>query len=241
MIRLCTFAAALGAIAFAAAPTTAPETAMIPGSTGEHLTYSVNWPSGLSLGELTISASRTSGDTGKAGRLTFDGALDASLPGFTIGDHYQSEANGDFCTAHFEKHFKHGTRASDETSTFDPARNMLTRETKGGGRSDQASPACPMDALSFLYFVRNELAHGRLPQPQVVFLGASYNVRLEFGGAQKIKVAGADTDTDRINANVHGPASDFTIQIYFAHDAARTPVLVRVPVSVGTLSAELTR
>jgi len=212
---------------------------MIPGAGAEHLTYSVNWPSGLSLGELTISASRISGDVGKAGKLSFDGALDASLPGFTIGD--QSEASDDFCTAHFEKHVKHGARASDEHSTFDPAGNRLTRETIGGGRREQASPACPMDALTFLYFVRNELAHGRLPQPQVVFFGAAYNVQLEFGGAQKIKVAGVDTDADRINATVHGPASDFTVQIYFAHDAARTPVLVRVPVSVGTLSAELTR
>jgi hypothetical protein len=241
MIKPCTLAVALGALAFAAAPTTAPETAMIPGSTAEHLTYSVNWPSGLSLGEMTISASRISGDTGKAGRLAFDGALDASLPGFTIGDHYQSEASGDFCTAHFEKHIRHGARASEETSTFDPAGNRLTRETKGGGRREQASPACPMDALTFLYFVRNELAHGRLPQPQVVFFGAAYNVRLEFGGAEKVKVAGTDTEADRINATVHGPASDFTVQIYFAHDAARTPVLVRVPVSVGTLSAELTK
>jgi hypothetical protein len=225
-------------LGFSAAPTTAPG---IPAGSGERLRYSVNWPSGLSLGELDISATRSSGDTGTSAKLTIDGALDASLPGFQITDHYESESTSDFCSTHFEKDFKHGARTNEEATTFDLANDTATRQTKtnGGGKSDLSTPHCAKDALAFLYFLRNELANGRLPQQQVVFFGAPYNVRLDYGGARQIRVGGVMTNTDRITAALHGPSSDLTIEIFFTQDAARTPVLVRVPVSVGTLTAEL--
>jgi hypothetical protein len=230
--------AVAGALAFAASSNTAPS---IPAGSGERLRYSVNWPSGLSLGELDISAHRSSGDTGKSAKLTIDGSLDASLPGFQITDHYQSEATGDFCSTRFEKNFKHGGKSNEEVTTFDLANDTLTRQTKtnGGGKSDLTTPHCAKDALAFLYFLRNELANGRLPQQQVIFFGAPYNVRLDFGGARQISVGGVMTNTDRITAAVRGPQSDLTIEIFFAQDAARTPVLVRVPVVLGTLTAEL--
>lgn len=230
----------------AATPATTPPPATqahasIPGSSGERLRYSVNWPSGLGLGELDISASRSSGDSGKAAKLTVDATLDASLPGYPISDQYKSEGTGDYCSTSFEKNFKHGTRSNNEVTTFDLKNNTLTRETKnnGGGKSDVSTGACAKDALMFIYFLRNELAHGRLPHEQQVFFGAAYNVRLDFSGTQKMKIGGALTDVDRITANVHGPSSDVTVEIFFAHDTARTPELVRVPVSLGTFSAEL--
>ena len=233
MIRACATAGVLVLLGIAAAPATPPATATIPGPSGEHLQYAVNWPSGLNLGELDIQATRS------GSKLNFEGTLDASIPGFDIHDHYRSAATQEFCSTEFGKEFHHGSKAGDETTTFDLAGSMLTRLNKNGATGTAATGPCPKDALDYIYFVRNELAHGRLPQQQLVYFGAAYNVRLDFGGAQKIRVAGADTDTDRITANVHGPASDFAIQIFFAHDAARTPVLARVPVSVGTLSLEL--
>jgi hypothetical protein len=60
--------------------------------TDESLTYNVNWPSGLGLGEVQIKARRDG-----AGWI-FDLAIDASLPGFPIKDAYSSHANGDFCS-----------------------------------------------------------------------------------------------------------------------------------------------
>jgi hypothetical protein len=111
--------------------------------------------------------------------------------------------------------------------------------TAGGGKTDLSTPHCAKDVLAFLYFLRNELANGRLPQQQVVFFGAPYTVRLDYGGARRISIGGVMTDTDRITAAIRGPSADITIELFFAHDAARTPVEVRVPVSLGTLTAEL--
>ncbi len=40
---------------------------------------------------------------------------------------------------------------------------------------------------------------------------------------------------------VKGPKSDFNFEVFFARDAARTPLPVKVPLRVGTFSLELVR
>jgi hypothetical protein len=40
---------------------------------------------------------------------------------------------------------------------------------------------------------------------------------------------------------VTGPKSSFSLETFFARDAARTPLLIRVPLSAGTFSMELVR
>ena len=47
--------------------------------------------------------------------------------------------------------------------------------------------------------------------------------------------------TDRVVVFGKGPKSDFTFEILFARDAARTPLSIKIPVTVGTLSLELVR
>src|SRR5437667_3954168 len=49
----------------------------------ESLRYSINWPSGLSLGEASFSARHT------AAGWSFDSTLSAGIPGFSISDKYQ--------------------------------------------------------------------------------------------------------------------------------------------------------
>jgi hypothetical protein len=47
--------------------------------------------------------------------------------------------------------------------------------------------------------------------------------------------------TDRLASSVHGPSSNLDFDLLFARDAARTPVLIRVPLALGTFSLELIR
>jgi hypothetical protein len=47
--------------------------------------------------------------------------------------------------------------------------------------------------------------------------------------------------TDHVLVSIKGPKSDATAEIFFARDAARTPLLVKVPLSLGTVSVELVR
>ncbi len=207
---------------------------LLPAS-AESLRYSINWASGLSLGEATLRA-----DKGKEA-WDFEVTMDASIPGFALRDRYQAQATPDLCSLQLQKNFTHGNRKGDEKVTFDQQKSTATRETTGGGKSDLSVSTCAKDALTFMQFARRELAQGRLPPQQMVDFGALYNVRIEYTGAQRIKVGDQGVDADRILATIKGPTTDLTVEIFFARDAARTPLLARIPLSLGSFTVELVR
>jgi len=201
----------------------------------ETLHYTINWPSGLSLGEATVAANRAD----KAGSWDFAVDIDASIPGFVVRDHYKSTATADLCSAQLEKNFTHGRHKSEEQIAFDQQNHSASRQSKNGGKSDVSVGACARDALTFIQFARRELAQGRLaPQQQVVF-GALYNVRIEYTGAQTIRIGDQRMESDRILASIKGPASDLTVEIFFSRDAARVPLMAKIPLALGVFSVEL--
>lgn len=202
----------------------------------ESLRYSINWPSGLSLGEATITGTATPGGG------SFNLTLEALVPGFPIRDEYASKTGPQFCSVRFTKASLHGTRKTAETSEFDASRSVVVRQTDQGGKSDLpfAGP-CPKDALAFLFFLREELKAGRLPGPQTIYFGAAYQLRLQYAGADSITLGGVREECDRITATVKGPASEVVFQTLIGRDAARTPLAVRVPFPMGTFSMELMR
>jgi hypothetical protein len=204
--------------------------------TAESLRYSINWASGLSLGEASLRV-----DKGKE-RWDFEVTMDASIPGFALRDDYRSSATPDLCSLELDKTFAHGPRKGDETIIFDQQNHTATRETQnGGGKTELSISACAKDALTFLQFARNELAQGRLTPQQSIDFGALYNVRIVFTGAQKIKIGDQTADADRILATVKGPTTELTVEIFFARDAVRTPLLARIPLALGSFTVELIR
>jgi uncharacterized protein DUF3108 len=227
-------------IAFAGLAITATP-ASAPTFDSEQLRYTINWPSGLSLGEAQLRSTREKPTPKSTERYDLEFSIDAGIPGFSVTDRYRSAASKDFCSIEFDKNVVHGKKKADEKTTFDPEKATATRETKDGGKSDLSTPRCAKDALDFLYFVRRELAQGRLPARQPVYFGAPYEVRVEFAGTQMIKLGESSVEADRLNATLKGPQSDVSFEVYFLKDAARTPALVRVPFSVGTVSMELVK
>jgi hypothetical protein len=208
-------------------------------ASAETLHYSVNWPSGLSLGEATIASehSQTADKGSEAWRFALE--IDASVPGFAIRDSYHSSAAGELCSVEMFKSITHGKKKNEEKITFDSQKNTITRETTGGGKADASTSACARDALSYLQFVRRELAQGRVAPDQQVVFGSQYQVHLVFKGAQTIKVGDKMVETDRTTATIKGAATDLTVEIFFARDAPRTPVLARLPLALGTFTVEL--
>jgi hypothetical protein len=222
--------------------------ASAPGFENEQLHYNINWPSGLSLGEaqLRASLSKPAPDSKSgadaAGRLHLEFTLDAGIPSYTVSDQYRSEASADFCSAEFQRTIAHGSsKKTDEKLTFDQQNGTASRETSGGGKTELKLPACGKDALAFLYYVRHELSQGRIPPPQTIFLGAPYDVRIEFMGTQKIPLGETQVEADRVTVSVKGPSSEISFEVFFLKDAARTPALVRVPLALGKFSMELVR
>lgn len=222
------------------------------------LHYVINWPSGLSLGEGSLSVAKPA-PAGKpaeapaekpvatpaagSGVWTFDLDLDAGVPGFAIRDHYHSTArDAEICSVELQKKTQHGARKSEETVTFDQSARTVTREARPWGtKSDYSASSCARDALAFLQFTRKELAQGRLAPQQPVVLGAAYNIRLEVLGTASVKMLGQPVQADRIRATIKGPASNLAVEIFFAKDEGRTPVLAKIPLALGTFTVELTR
>lgn len=202
----------------------------------EELRYTINWPSGLSLGEGTLE----SGASGSGG-LKASLKLEAAVPGFPFADQYRSAASPAFCSAEFERSLIHGKRQSSEKTVFDAAKGTARRATAGGGSSQFATGDCARDALTFLFFLRREMAQGRMPPQQTVYAGAAYQVKVEFKGTHPLKIGEAREDADLLLVSVKGPKSDFSFELWMGRDAARTPLMVRAPLPVGVLSLELVR
>lgn len=226
---------AAGAV-LAAAPDVAEKAAKTP-FRDETLAYSLNLPNGLRLGEAQSRAIFANGG------WRFALSLDAALSGFIVSDYFTSTATNDFCSVEFVKRLTHGRRSATEKMVFDPRQGVATRTTlvKGGGESTVGVGSCARDALAFLYFLRRELSAGRVPGPQTIYFGAPYALRVEHAGRQKIRVGGRTVDADRFRAAFKGPKSSSSFEMFFARDAARTPVMVRVPFAPGTFSMELVR
>ena len=207
----------------------------------ETLHYSVNWPSGLSLGEATLSASSSRAGTAQAEpRMHFQFDLDAAVPGFAVSDKFRSTASGSFCSAEFQKTTSHGSKKVDDKETFDPNSGTVTRGS-GSGQSELTANTCGKDALAFLYFVRQELSQGRVPPRQTVFFGAPYEIRLDLAGTESVKIGNKPVDTDHLKVSVDGPSSSINFDLFFLQDKARTLALVRVPLALGTFSMELAK
>jgi hypothetical protein len=223
------------ALAISAAPAVAPVVE------NEQLHYNINWPSGLSLGEAQLRASMSKPTPDATARLHLEFNLDAGVPSYAVSDQYRSEASADFCSGEFHRTISHGSKKTDEKNVFDQQSGTVNRETAGGGKTELKSAACGKDALAFLYYVRHELSQGRMPPQQTIFLGAPYDIRLEFMGTQKIRLGETQVEADRVTATVKGPSSEISFEVFFLKDQARTPALVRVPLALGKFTMELVR
>jgi hypothetical protein len=209
----------------------------------ETLRYSVNWPTGASLGEATLSASsadKVVNGQGQPQHIDFHFDLDAGVPGFVVSDRFHSLASGKLCSSEFQKTTSHGSKKVDDKETFDPGTGTVTRGS-GDGQSEISANTCGKDALTFLYFLRQELSQGRVPAKQTVFFGAPYEIRLESAGTESVKIANKPVETEHLKASVDGPSSSISFDLFFLQDKARTPVLVKVPFALGTFSMELVR
>jgi hypothetical protein len=204
----------------------------------ESLHYSIRWPSGLPLGEVAFTAHH--GESG----WTFDATVDAGVPGFAIADKYRSSVTPELCSTVFDRATSHGAKKTREKTTFDQSKRTAHRETVlpvDGGKSDIDIPSCARDALAFVYYVRQEMGQGRVAPAQQVFFGSAYSVQLRYTGEMTIRLDDKPEVTDHVVASIKGPKAEVSAEIFFARDAARTPLLVKLPLGAGTFSMELVR
>jgi len=205
----------------------------------ETLRYTIKFASGVSVGEGAISASK-----GEGGGWRFDMNFTAGVPGFAFADTYRSTVDAGLCTTELNRGISHGPKKVTEKTTFDQKNRVASRKTTfpaDGGTSELQLPSCAQDALAYSFLARREMGQGRVPQAAQIFFGGPYDVRVQYTGAMDIKIGSKTETTDHVNVFIKGPASDVTVEVFYARDAARTPLLYKVPVSVGTITVELVR
>lgn len=212
---------------------TVPPTAAAIFPDGELLTYAVTWPSGLSLGETTFRAEAT------AEGWQFEMNVEAGLPTLEIQDVYRAKADMSLCSSESSKDAKHGARTIQERIDFDQRAGRAVRKTVNGGESSFSIPPCARDTLTYLYFLREQLAAGRIPPPDDVFFGAQYQISVTYLESRDIDISGESRAADRILVDVSGPNSQLGFEIFFGKDEARTPLLIRIPFEIGTFSLRL--
>lgn len=204
----------------------------------ETLRYNINWPSGLSLGEATLTTDNV--DASAASRR-FQLNLDASIPGFTVADEVISNAKPDFCSIQLDTKIRHGSRTRQERMHFKPEEGFVERETMKGGKSKIPLNGCGRDALAFIYFLRSELKQGRIPSAHTVFYGAAYRLSFKYAGTVNVPLASGSEPADKLEVLIEGPASKTNIEVFIGRDAMRTPLIFRVPLPLGAFSMELQR
>jgi hypothetical protein len=214
----------------AVVPPATPKTAK-----SETLRYNVNWPSGLSLGEAQVTSNLHEGS------WSFSFSMEAAVPGFALAETAKAQATADYCSIELEKNGNRGKRKLNETTTFDQKNLTATRKTGEGGKSELKIHSCAKDALTYIFFLRHELAAGRLPQTQNVYYGGGYSVRVQYAGAQTLRIGGEAVEADRLTLTMKGPASQMTSDMFFARDATRTPLLMQAPLAIGKFALELVR
>jgi hypothetical protein len=100
---------------------------------------------------------------------------------------------------------------------------------------------CVKDALTYLFFARRELGQGRVPGAQKILFGNLYDIRMTYAGAPMIAVGDKQVQSDQVTCTVKTASSEYTFDVYFARDAARTPLLISAPLAMGKFSMELVR
>ncbi len=203
--------------------------------TDEDLNYSVNWPSGLNLGDAHLHAKHSGND------WNFALSIDAGVPGYSVKDSYKSSAVPDFCSVSFERDTLHGSHVTKERETIDRDRSLATRTTllKEGGKSDVPVPMCAKDALTYLFYTRRELGQGRVPGAQKILMGGLYEIRMDYVGPEMISIDGKQVQSDKLVCTVKTAASQYKFDTWYARDPARTLLRVTAPLAMGSFSMEL--
>ncbi len=222
-------------------PPPAAASEALPFSSGEVLKYKISWPSGLDVGTATLRAEWADDSAGEPPSWHFHLEVEAAIPGFQVRDDYHSTATEELCSLMFLREITHGQRRTREKTTFDQSARQAHRVTLGGGGESTIDdiPKCAKDALAFFYYVRWELANGRVPPPGTIFYGAPYEIKIQPAGVETVTLHEDRMDADQLMVTVKGDVSESTFVVLVARDSARTLVRVTVPLEPGNFTMEL--
>jgi len=223
----------LSAGGFAAEPERALPAQQVAAPAPESLKFRLLWPSGLALGEGVLASSMPSGQV----RLTF--TVEVELPTFRLSASFTSVATQtDLCSLQYHRNATEGAKVVEESIEFDQTSHQAHR-TFGGETSALSIPNCARDPLVFLYYFRRQLAAGKPADVSTFFAGTGSSLEIKPAGTETVSVGGVKRNAEKFLVTYRRPRRETTFELWTAADAARTPLLIRLPSSLATFSAEL--
>ena len=204
---------------------------------GEKLTFNLIWPSGISLGEATLTAARAGAE------IHLEASVVADLPQYHAGYTFTSVADDRLCSLRFRETLREGRNTRETLYEFDQTKHTV-RRTKNGQTTENAVPDCARDPLALLYHFRQQLASRQVPigtaeATGAFYLGEDYVARYEAVTPEAVKLGSKSWEGDRFMIRVQGSDGERSFEIWIRPEPSRAPVAVRVQFSLGTLSAEL--
>jgi hypothetical protein len=212
-----------------------PSEAWPPLSGGERLIYNLTWPSGLSLGEAVLQSSRAGNE------IHLEATVIADLPQHRVNYTFRAVADSQLCSIRFTQRIREGSSpARDDILEFDQQNHSVTGTFRGRPLNAKTS-ACARDPLTFLYFLRRQLALGQTPVNAAdtaasFYLWGDYSVRQQSAGAE---LGGKTRDGDSLRITYRGPEGEHSLDVWLRRDESRTPATVRMAFPLAVFSAEL--
>ena len=195
--------------------------------TSESLKYTIDYTSGLSLGEANFNAPQALPLPG----WEFDASVNAAVPGFSILDNLRASATNDLCSTQFMRDLSNGRKKAREKTTFDEKTgkgHRITTLPSDGGETTFTIPSCARDALTFVYYGVGIGTGKSAAHAGSLFRRDLYGEDGICGRAEP-HVEGEIVRPDQLVISVKGPKSDFSFEVFYARDAARTPLQIRIP------------
>jgi hypothetical protein len=203
----------------------------------EKLNYNLIWPSGISLGEAVLQASRG------GNQIRLEATVIADLPQYHVAYTFTSVTTEEFCSIRFRQVLHEGGGTVDDAYEFDQQKHQVRRIRNGRATTASISD-CARDPLALLYFFRQQLALGKMPvgTPEAAgtfYLGGEFTARYDAVTPEGTQLGSKEPQGDRFLIRVEGAQAAPSFEVWIRPDPSRAPVAVKIPFSLGEFSAEL--
>jgi uncharacterized protein DUF3108 len=204
----------------------------------EKLNYNLLWPSGISLGEAVLQASR--GEN----QVRLEAKVIADLPQYHVAYTFTSVTTEEFCSIRFRQILLEGGGTVDDAYEFDQQKHEVHHTRNGGTATTASISDCARDPLALLYYFRQQLALGKMPlgTPEAsvrFYLGGELTAHYSAVPSDSVHLGSKKPEGDRVLIRVQGSQSTPSFEVWIRSDVSRVPVALRIPFSLGTFSAEL--
>ena len=214
----------------------ASEAQKYPWPEGELLTFDIYWPSGVALGEATLTAKSVK-DV-----LFFAASVEVALPQGRILYKFSSSADAALCSREFRQSVQRSGKFWEEISKFD-ALSSKVQVSRDGHTREFSAGKCERDPLTYLYYLRTRAVAGPRPASDTLLLTGPLKLQLSAHTGENVKINRTERHGDRYV--IHYPPSARSgvsagpFELWLDGTIKQTPIAVRLPLPLATFSAEL--